>query len=561
MKQPIHYLRFKHQTCRTPKGRKRSPVRGVSYDSDTMLMDKKTGNVFYVEHKDNTKVIYSNIFSSDPKTIYGKSEIPLDVRRTELWNDLYEENKSDDERIRAYCELAVPNFLTDEQMIELAKRMGNYFATTFRRPCDISVHKKPGNNHFHISLPERELKNGKWKQKRKKIYYDRKGNLIYDKNYYDEKGWDIRDPELDQEKIEAEKERRKKEGILEEVDPYERNPINGNYIYQKLGDRNAKKWKNDTHQGKWLEKEELSKAHDDVDEITNTYLKELGYEVTVKRNRKKVTEFLKENNLRQIHIPAKDYLLDNERKAELEKENQKRKYIQEKYEQILDQRENLQKQISHAEQKENVSETVKTLENQISKLERNLIIAKKIEDDLFQQYENSIKRSNEENPKKEKSNLFGPTPQNEKTENSRVTGNQVPNIFEEFKTEFKTNSYTAVMHLKDATLKNEIKYSDEIYITYFKNQRDKTLEKMIDTVLEKTSKDKPYLTHDYLKKHRKILKEIAEQYAPDSYEEWKNWSKISIDYYGIGHPKDKNVPGKQKSKNQENERDEMERTL
>ena len=240
MVQPIHFLHFKHQTCRTAKGQRRSPVQGISYDSDMMLLDKTTGNVIYRKHTDNTTVIYSEIISA-PSCKYSDTSVPLNKRRTEMWNELYAENKNDDERIRAYCELAIPNFLTDEEMVELAKNIGNYFATKFKRPCDLSVHKKPGNNHMHLSLPERAYKDGQWLQKRKKYYLDKEGNPILDKVYKDKNGWDIRKPKIDRNLVptnEMNEERRDK---------------NGNYKYQKTIN-GRKQWFSTTNIDRFLKK-------------------------------------------------------------------------------------------------------------------------------------------------------------------------------------------------------------------------------------------------------------------------------------------------------------------
>ena len=553
--QPLHFLKLEHQTSKTNKDYRRSPVRGPSYDANLELEDETTGKTIYRKHTDDTSVIYNEVFSNDKKTMYGDKSIPVKDRIQKLWNDMYKSNANDNERVRASGQIGLPYFLTQEQAIELTKKLGEFFCTRFNRPCQLSIHwkseRKPDkelNHHIHISLTERELVNGKFQNKRKKFYKDLDGNLIYDKKYKNENGWDIRKPIIDSELVKAEEDRRKKAGIKEEVDPYQRNTETGDYIFQKLDKQNRKQWDSDTHQGKWLEKNDLSQLHDEVDKIVNDYLKELGYEVTVKRTDKRIIKLIKENNLknlRQIRVPERDYKTNSDYKKEIDAENSRRKYIQEKLEQNFASEDFYREEIKiatlFADHYKNLIELRK------KDLERDKIAyAAALEEEkiLFQQNENSSKRKTEENPKKEKSLSFGSEQQNEKLENSRP--------------------YTAITNLYNATLENKIEYSDDFYNNYFKNKRDFVFDEMVKDVLEKTKTEKPYLTYKYLKSHRIILKEIAEQYAPQSYEEWKRWSKISVNYYEIGHPKNKNVPGKQKSKNQDYEQgmeQGMERTL
>lgn len=324
MKQPIHYCKVKHRTCQTLSGRRRSPVYGPSYDADMELLDAVSGRTIYRPHRDGTYVIYSDIFSADADCRYTDKSVSLQERRAALWNDLYAENKTNKERIAAYGEIAIPNDISDEEMIALTKRLGEYFATTYKRPCDLSIHKKPGNNHVHFSLPEREYKRGKWLAKRKKFYKDMNGNIIRDKNYYDERGWDIRKPKID------------KKRVPKGADPYARNPETGDYLYQKLGDRNRKQWEDDTREGKFLEPEELTALHNNVDDIVNGFLHEQGYGVTVKRNRPEVTKLVRDLGIGQIRIPTQDYKTNSSVVEEIRQKNDRNRMLQQALEDIID---------------------------------------------------------------------------------------------------------------------------------------------------------------------------------------------------------------------------------
>ena len=366
MAQPIHYANVKHRTCQTDGGQRRSPVAGPSYESDMELLDKTTGNILHRKHTDGTQVIYNEIFSADPDCKYADKSIPVQSRRTELWNDLYAENKTDKERISAYGEIAIPNNITDEEMVILAQRLGEYFSTTFKRPVDLSVHKKRGNNHIHFSMPEREYKKGKWLQKRKKYYKDMDGNLIYDKVYKDEKGWDIRKPKIN------------KKLVPKGADPYERDPKTGDFLYQKIGERNKKQWEDDTRTGKFLEKEELSQIHNGIDDVVNQFLQERGYNVTVKRNRPEVTKILNDYGIKQIRIPTTDYKLNTSAVQEVQKKNERNRVLQQAIEANFDNTEKAERDIIIAKEEEVKAETVaelltdkrKTAEQNLSSIEK-----------------------------------------------------------------------------------------------------------------------------------------------------------------------------------------------
>lgn len=375
MGQPIHYANVKHRTCQTANGQRRSPVAGPSYESDMELLDRTTGKTLHRKHTDGTQVIYSEIFSSDQNCKYADKSIPVQSRRTELWNDLYAENKSNSERIAAYGEIAIPNNITDEEMIALAKRLGQHFSTTYKRPVDLSIHKKRGNNHIHFSIPEREYKNGRWLQKRKKFYKDWNGNLIHNKIYKDSNGWDIRKPKIDKKIVPA------------GADPYERDRKTGDYLYQKLGERNKKKWEEDTRTGKFLEPEELSQLHNDIDDIVNTFLREQGYNVTVKRNRPEVTKLMKELGIKQIRIATSDYKTNSPVVEEIQKKNARNKTLQRAIEENFDKEEKAEIDLAFAENEETKTDALATLYTEERKTaEKNLEKARQEEQRAIEDY-------------------------------------------------------------------------------------------------------------------------------------------------------------------------------
>lgn len=320
MQRPIHYLKIKYRTCSTKTRRKRSPVLGPSYEIGLPLKDYSTSRIVFRPHTDGTEIIFAEIFSNEKKSPYIDKSFELKDRASRLWNDLYSMNKNNDERVAFYGEIALPNNLKDEELKTIAERIGQHLATAYNRQIQIGLHKKKGNYHLHFSGSEREYKNGKFQQKRHKFYKDINGNLIYDKVYKDANGWDIRKPVIDKSKVPKGKK------------ALTRDPQTGNYIYQRLGERNKKQWECDTRTGKFLGKKDLSKLHNDIDNIINSFLQEQGYMVTVKRNRPEVTQML--NNLRigQIRIPTHDFKTNSTIAKEIRKRNEHNKILQKKFE-------------------------------------------------------------------------------------------------------------------------------------------------------------------------------------------------------------------------------------
>ena len=329
MKQPIHYVKVKARTCATATGRRRSPVAGPSYDAGIPLVDETTNRTIFRQHTDGTKIIFTEIFSSDPDCKYCDKAKKIEDRLSNLWNDLYKMNKKDTERISAYGEIGIPLNLKRSEKIEIAKRIGTHLAHKYSRIFHISFHEKNNNDHIHWSSSERKFENGQFMQKRKKYYLDMDGNLILDRVYKNEHGLDIRQPIIDEEKYQKAKKENSK------VNRFDRDE-NGNYKYQKLGERNKKQWKCDTREGKFLGKKELSEFHNEIDNVINQALKDFGYEITVKRNHPEITKKLKQLHIEPIRIPTREYKSNSPIAEEIRRKNKYNKKLQNALERNLE---------------------------------------------------------------------------------------------------------------------------------------------------------------------------------------------------------------------------------
>lgn len=293
----IHYMGdIKHMTCQTEKGFRRSPMSDISYNCGEELTDEFTGRTHNRQHYDGTQIIDSDIVSADESCIYGNSSISSAERRNMMYNDLYRLNKKDSERIYWKTEIALPNNMTDEQLQETAREISLSFSQYLHRPVDYSIHKKPakktkpGNNHVHIAVPERAFDNGKWGGKSTSYYIDRKGNLIYDKIYKDEKGNDIRKP-----------------CTVDNKDPiYAINPKTGlEYCVNQRKDKNGRlQWKDKDINA--LGKSDLKWMHDEIDRIQNMVLAKHNINDQVKRNDSRTTEELKKAGIKAQHIGKRD---------------------------------------------------------------------------------------------------------------------------------------------------------------------------------------------------------------------------------------------------------------
>ena len=222
---------------------------------------------------------------------------------------------------------------------------------------------------------------------------------------------------------------------------------------------------------------------------------------------------------------------------QIDEENARRKSVQKLLEQNLEKKQIIQKQISaKTDQKIKISETIRTLEKDISKNEKELkyVVAEQLEKYDIQKNNNSDCRLTEIK------DLVKNLKPNEKLEKSHIAE---ITIEEKFKKEWKANPYMATVHLYNATRRNEIPFSVEK-----KHLINQKREKSLNSLLEKILYTVPYkeLINDtkhkdpeeimvYFKKHNKKLERISKDYALfKEYIEYKRWSDINSHYYNLG---------------------------
>lgn len=293
----IHYLGdIKHMTCQTENGQRRSPLSDISYNSGQKLTDEFTGRIHNRQHHDGTQIIDTDIVSADASCKYGDSSIKSYKRRNMMYNDLYRLNKKNSERIYWKTEIALSNELNDEQLKEAAREIALSFSAYLRRPIDYSIHKKPktkwkaANNHIHLAAPERTYEKGIWGSKSTSYYIDRKGNLIFDRNYKDEKGNDIRKP-----------------CTIRNAEPvYKTDPKTGTeYCANQRRDKQGRlQWKDKDINA--LDKSDLKWMHNEIDRIQNLVLERHKINDKVKRNDIRTTKELKEAGIKAQHIGKRD---------------------------------------------------------------------------------------------------------------------------------------------------------------------------------------------------------------------------------------------------------------
>ena len=171
---------------------------GPSYDADQQLLDEHTGRTIYRRHTDGTVIWHSNIVSADKSCPYGDATVPSQVRRQNMYNDMYKMMKKDSEQFRTQFNYALPNEVPHETAIACAENIAMSFSERFHRPVDYSIHYKENNLHVHISMPEWRWENGHWGSKDRNYYPSVNGTRLYagDK-YVDEHGNDLRIPKTE----------------------------------------------------------------------------------------------------------------------------------------------------------------------------------------------------------------------------------------------------------------------------------------------------------------------------------------------------------------------------
>ena len=114
----IHYVStIRHQTCESKRSHiRRSIMIGPSYDSDQPLLDEHTGRTIYRRHTDGTVIWHSNIVSADTSCPYGDASVPSQVRRQNMYNDMYKMMKK---------QLLASNVIyADETVVQVLKEEG-----------------------------------------------------------------------------------------------------------------------------------------------------------------------------------------------------------------------------------------------------------------------------------------------------------------------------------------------------------------------------------------------------------------------------------------------------
>lgn len=311
----LHRVKVKHRTCGT-KTRYVSPADELSYDVDMELHDENNKKNYHQKHDDGTDVIYADVFANE-KCYYNNKREAVNKRIERLIKDVYESNnKQNRQRLFAYGEISVPNNLSDEDLKELTKMLGEYLTTKYNRPVILGLHKKVGNNHIHFNICEREYKNGKFLAKRHKIYKDRNGKLIWNKIYKDENGNDIRMPLVPK----------------GEKPIYRQNENGIEYCVNQLKDnRNRLQWDSNTRQGKYLEPEDLKEFHDGIDSVINDFFSGKGYDMIVSRNTEEERGFFKENDLEDEKIGPRNSKNRNEKYQEKSKRNHQRMILRQQF--------------------------------------------------------------------------------------------------------------------------------------------------------------------------------------------------------------------------------------
>lgn len=343
----LHYLGdINHMTCQTAKGYRRSPLSDISYNSGQALTDNYNNHTYHRKHYDGTQIIDTNIVSADKSCIYADKSIPSEKRRCMMYNDLYNLNKQNDERIYWKTEIALPNGLTDEQLKEISREIALSFSAYLHRPIDYSIHKKTAskkkhaNNHMHLASPERIYDNGKWGGKSTSYYIDKQGNLIYDKIYKDANGNDIRKPcTIDNEKP-----------------VYAINPKTGlEYCVNQRKDKNGRlRWKDRDINA--LHSEDLKWMHNEIDRIQNMVLARYGMDDRIQRNDKRTTEELQKAGIKAQHIGKRDAETKGESYQEKLRLNQQYEFFKNTFNSTFTKLDNAERELAISEKAEALAE-------------------------------------------------------------------------------------------------------------------------------------------------------------------------------------------------------------
>ena len=264
---------------------------GPSYDADQQLLDEHTGRTIYRRHTDGTVIWHSNIVSADTSCPFGDASVPSQVRRQNMYNDMYKMMKKDGEQFRAQFNYALPNQVSRETAIACAEEIAKSLSERFHRPVDYSIHNKPGNLHVHISMPEWRWENGRWGSKDRNYYPSKTGERLYaGDRYTDDNGNDLRIPKMEKVAL-----------------------PDGTKIEQQATDKK-------TGRRLWVRKKErfltpvdCSWIHDQIDHCINFQLFRMQSMDRVRRPDRKTREQLKAAGLVAKHVGPASYRNRDER--------------------------------------------------------------------------------------------------------------------------------------------------------------------------------------------------------------------------------------------------------
>lgn len=341
-----HYVgNIRHITCESKSGKRCSPLSDIAYNTGQVLRDYTTNRQHCRPHTDGTEIIATDIISADPNCKYGDRSVSSVQRREQMYNELASLNKKPNQRVYAKTEIAIPNSLTDEQMVEVAEAIALALSERFNRPFDFSVHKKKAkkkhraNNHIHLCWPERQYQNGKWGPLSKSYYIRQDGSLILDKNYKNQQGNDIRVPRT----------------INNEEPDYRTDEYGHIYCHnQRRGNKNDLQWKMKDVAG--LTPDDITWIHNEVDRINNSVLEKYHINDRVKRNDPRITKMLKDSGLKPVHYGLKDARQKNEDYYQKLQHNKRSDFYKNVFMKNLTATDNAEKQLTNAIQSEQISE-------------------------------------------------------------------------------------------------------------------------------------------------------------------------------------------------------------
>ncbi len=159
------------------RGKAKSAVGSAAYRSGEKLTNEYDGMTHDYTRKGG--VVHTEMLLPD--------QAPREyLDRSTLWNAVEKVEKARNSQLAREVEISLPNELTLEQNIALAKEFVQKTFVDKGMCADVCIHnpsREQPNIHAHIMLTMRPiLQNGEWGEKQKKEYIlDSNGNKIYDK--------------------------------------------------------------------------------------------------------------------------------------------------------------------------------------------------------------------------------------------------------------------------------------------------------------------------------------------------------------------------------------------